>query len=117
MTLGSGWWSKNGVPMLGFSGDATLFFDEHVEADAVHESIAAVDLAGGLVQQDPRMYDWIVWGAEVASHVAECWEARQGDIRARRRRLSSWHRWTCAGGQVNDGPRGLLGAPTTREDS
>ena len=29
---------------------ATAFFDEHVEADAVHENIAAVDLAGGLAR-------------------------------------------------------------------
>jgi Iron-containing redox enzyme len=63
----------DGLRRLGFSGDATLFFDEHVEADAVHESIAAVDLAGGLVEQDARMYDWIVWGAEAASHVAGRW--------------------------------------------
>ncbi|HZB74623.1 MAG TPA: iron-containing redox enzyme family protein, partial [Solirubrobacteraceae bacterium] len=32
---------------LGYDGAATDFFDEHVEADAVHENIAAVDLAGG----------------------------------------------------------------------
>ena len=31
------------------------FFDEHVEADAVHEQVAAVDLAGGLVRQDPAL--------------------------------------------------------------
>src|SRR5918995_3486418 len=37
-----------GIRRLGFSDPAaTRFFDEHVEADAVHENIAAVDLAGG----------------------------------------------------------------------
>ncbi len=38
---------------LGFGVPATEFFDEHVEADAVHENVAAVDLAGGLARQDP----------------------------------------------------------------
>jgi hypothetical protein len=40
---------------LGFGADATAFYDEHVVADAVHESVAAVDLAGGLsrLEQPP----------------------------------------------------------------
>ena len=33
----------------------TRFFDEHVEADAVHENVAAVDLAGGLARQQPAL--------------------------------------------------------------
>ena len=41
----------------------TDFFDEHVTADAVHEAIAAVDLAGGLVRQDPTLSADIIWGA------------------------------------------------------
>ena len=48
---------------LGFGGQATAFFDEHVEADAVHENIAAVDLAGGLVRQDPAQGPAVLWGA------------------------------------------------------
>ena len=32
-------------------GDAIEFFDEHVEADSVHENIAAYDLAQGLARQ------------------------------------------------------------------
>ena len=35
--------------------EATDFFDEHVEADAVHENIAAVDLAGGLAREEPAV--------------------------------------------------------------
>ena len=34
---------------------ATEFFDEHVAADAVHEEIAAVDLAGGLARSEPAL--------------------------------------------------------------
>lgn len=42
---------------------ATAFFDEHVTADAIHENIAAVDLAGGLVRQEPRLLGDILFGA------------------------------------------------------
>jgi hypothetical protein len=63
----------DGLRRLGFSGDATLFFDEHVEADAVHENIASVDLAGGLVRQDPSHYGPILWGAQCSSYLAACW--------------------------------------------
>jgi Iron-containing redox enzyme len=70
-----------GIRRLGFDGDATLFFDEHVTADAVHEAIAAVDLAGGLARQDETLGVDIVWGARAlnhldalwASHVLGCW--------------------------------------------
>ena len=37
----------NGFRRLGFDTDVTGYFDEHVEADAVHEQIAGRDLAGG----------------------------------------------------------------------
>jgi hypothetical protein len=65
----------DGLRRLGFDGDATLFFDEHVEADAVHENIAAVDLAGGLVRQDPALRSAIVWGAMTLAYLGERWAA------------------------------------------
>jgi Iron-containing redox enzyme len=49
---------------LGFDGEALEFFDEHVEADSVHENIAAYDLAQGLAVQQPELAADIVWGAE-----------------------------------------------------
>ncbi len=52
----------NGLRRLGQGADATAFFDEHVEADAVHENIAAVDLAGGLVRQSPALAADVMWG-------------------------------------------------------
>jgi Iron-containing redox enzyme len=79
-----------GLRRLGFGGDATLFFDEHVTADAVHEAIAAVDLAGGLARQDAALGSDILWGARAlghldarwASHVLGCWgEARTSLLR------------------------------------
>ena len=53
----------NGLRRLGFSGDATEFYDEHVVADAVHENVAAVDLAGGLARQAPELAADVLWGA------------------------------------------------------
>ncbi|MQA17771.1 MAG: iron-containing redox enzyme family protein, partial [Pseudonocardiaceae bacterium] len=53
----------NALRRLGVDDErATAFYDEHVEADAVHENIAAVDLAGGLVRQDPRLGGDVLWG-------------------------------------------------------
>ncbi len=53
----------DGLRRLGCGPDATAFFDEHVVADAVHESVAAVDLAGGLARQQPDLVPDILWGA------------------------------------------------------
>jgi Iron-containing redox enzyme len=64
-----------GLRRLGFGPDATLFFDEHVTADAVHEAIAAVDLAGGLAHQDEALAADILWGARALSHLDTRWAA------------------------------------------
>jgi hypothetical protein len=61
------------IRRLGFGEDATLFFDEHVTADAVHENIAAVDLAGGLIRQDERLSCEVLWGALALHHVDSRW--------------------------------------------
>jgi len=55
----------NGLRRLGFDRQATLFFDEHVEADAVHEQIVCRDLAGGLAIQQPERARDVVFGAAV----------------------------------------------------
>jgi Iron-containing redox enzyme len=79
----------DGLRRLGFEGRATEFFDEHVEADAVHESIAAVDLAGGLIRQEPRLAGEVIFGASAlaavdarwSSHLLESWEAGESSLR------------------------------------
>ena len=79
-----------GLRRLGQPHQATAFFDEHVEADAVHENIAAVDLAGGLVAQDPRLGPDVLWGARALSQldgewsrsVLAAWESGRGSLRA-----------------------------------
>jgi len=79
-----------GLRRLGYDGAATAFFDEHVEADAVHENIAAVDLAGGLIRQDPALAADVLFGATAlveldgrwARWVLERWEAGASSLRA-----------------------------------
>jgi hypothetical protein len=79
----------NGLRRLGFSGAATAFYDEHVVADAVHENVAAVDLAGGLARDDPRLTADILWGAATlielegrfARHLLGAWEAGGSSLR------------------------------------
>jgi hypothetical protein len=60
---------------LGYEGEALEFFDEHVEADSVHENIAAYDLAQGLAQQQPTLAGDIVWGAESLLELEGAWAA------------------------------------------
>ncbi len=72
-----------GLRRLGCDGEATLFFDEHVTADAVHENIAAVDLAGGLARQEPALLRDILWGARTMAHLDVGWSEHV---------LSAWER-------------------------
>ncbi|WP_022893086.1 iron-containing redox enzyme family protein [Agromyces subbeticus] len=52
-----------GLRRLGFGDDVTDYFDEHVEADAVHEQLAARDLAGSLADDEPEIANDILFGA------------------------------------------------------
>jgi Iron-containing redox enzyme len=78
-----------GLRRLGLEGRALAFFDEHVEADAVHENLAAVDLAGGLARQQPELAPDILWGARAladvdarwAGHVMRAWQADRPSLR------------------------------------
>jgi hypothetical protein len=65
----------NALRRLGFGARATDFFDEHVEADAVHEAIAAVDLAGGLVRSEPALAGDVLWGARTLAAIEARWSA------------------------------------------
>ena len=61
---------------VGAGDDVCDFFDEHVTADAVHESIAAVDLAGGLARQEPELTPQILWGARALIELDARWGTR-----------------------------------------
>jgi hypothetical protein len=79
----------NALRRLGFGKEVTDFYDEHVEADAVHEAIAAWDLAGGLAREEPVLVEDILFGARAllalegrwAEHLLACWEAGESSLR------------------------------------
>ena len=56
---------------LGFDGEATAFYDVHVEADQVHELVAAHDLAAGFALQEPGLAGDVLFGARAIMAVEE----------------------------------------------
>lgn len=79
----------NGFRRHGHDAGTTWYFDEHVEADAVHEQIAARDLAGGLAADEPALIGDIVFGAAaclalddlVGAHLVGAWERGASSLR------------------------------------
>ena len=75
---------------LGFGKEATDFYDEHVEADSVHENIAAYDLAQGLAISEPELTSDILFGAKallaldgrMAADLLAAWEQGESSLRA-----------------------------------
>ncbi|GAB3605345.1 iron-containing redox enzyme family protein [Conyzicola nivalis] len=71
----------NGFRRLGYDSGVTAYFDEHVAADAVHEQIAANDLAGALAEDEPALMEDILFGAGAcllvdgwaSAHILESW--------------------------------------------
>jgi hypothetical protein len=78
-----------GLRRLGFDERVTVFYDEHVEADAVHEQIASVDMCGSLVTEEPGLAGDVLFGAAcslamdgvAATHLLGCWEAGRSALR------------------------------------
>lgn len=65
----------NGLRRLGGTPQATRFYDEHVEADAVHEQIAAYDLCGSFCVAEPEAAADVLFGARCALAVDALWAA------------------------------------------
>ncbi len=64
----------NGLRRLGLTDPATLdFFDEHVEADSVHEQLALHQLAGGLAKAQPDLAGDVIWGARALDLLDRRW--------------------------------------------
>ncbi|AEV85586.1 hypothetical protein ACWT_4564 [Actinoplanes sp. SE50] len=63
----------NGLRRLGGDPAATAFYDEHVEADAVHEQIAAHDMCGTFALAEPELAGQVLWGARCALAVDNLW--------------------------------------------
>jgi hypothetical protein len=78
-----------GARRLGAGPQARRYFDEHVEADAVHEQIAVHDLCGGYAAAHPERSADILFGAacclaldgELADQLLSCWQAGQNSLR------------------------------------
>lgn len=81
----------NGFRRLGHGHDVTDYFDEHVEADAVHEQIAGRDLAGSLAEDRPELLPDIMFGAaaglamgrEISSGTLTAWKQGESALRIR----------------------------------
>jgi hypothetical protein len=74
---------------LGATEDVLGFYDEHVEADADHEIVAARGMAGGLVDAEPGIGPDILFGARsllllerrFAERVLELWRTGRTSLR------------------------------------
>jgi hypothetical protein len=81
----------DGLRRLGGNATATRFYDEHVEADAVHEQIAAHDLCGAFCAQQPEQTAQVLFGAacalaldgRFAAHLLDAWHAGQSSLPGR----------------------------------
>ncbi|HEX2856086.1 MAG TPA: iron-containing redox enzyme family protein [Propionibacteriaceae bacterium] len=80
---------RDGYRRVGFGPDVTTYFAVHVQADAVHEQVAAYDLAGALAEQEPERIPDIMFGAAsclaldalLARRVLEAWQAGRSALR------------------------------------
>jgi len=86
----------NALRRLGYGRDATWFYDEHVEADAVHEQVAAHDMCGSFAAQHPDMTADVLFGAacclaldgRVATHLIAHWDRGESSLRMTQRQAA-----------------------------
>ncbi|MEU4833202.1 iron-containing redox enzyme family protein [Streptosporangium sp. NPDC023615] len=82
-----------GLRRLGGDAAACRFYDEHVQADAAHEQIAAHDMCGGFAATEPGLAPDVLYGAACgltldrlfAEHLMDSW--RHGTTSLRRAEL------------------------------
>jgi hypothetical protein len=80
----------NGLRRLSLGPRATGFYDEHVEADALHDAIAVHDVAGALARAEPELAGQVVFGARALAllegrfslHVLRSWDRGEPSLRA-----------------------------------
>jgi len=53
----------SGIERLGLGDEVAAYFHEHVEADAVHEQVAAREICGAYVAEDPTRWRDVLFGA------------------------------------------------------
>lgn len=79
----SSWLESLGVPIWG-----RRFYDVHVEADEVHQFIAANELVGGLLEAEPDQAGAVMFGARAvtlvegafADHVVSAWKSDRSSL-------------------------------------
>ncbi len=79
----------NGLRRLGFGTAVTDYYDEHVEADSVHDMIAAHDLVGSLVKDEPWLASDVLFGAHALArvehrlsvHLIDSWRSARSSLR------------------------------------
>lgn len=72
-----------GLERLGFPEEMRAYYEEHVEADAVHEQLAARAICAALIEVEPELEDDVWFGAwacldleaRTAQHLLERWGA------------------------------------------
>jgi hypothetical protein len=80
---------SQGLRRLGYDEGTRRFYDVHVTADALHEQLAAHDLCGGLVEDEPELADDVLFGAAAclyvearfADYLLDCWESGRTSLR------------------------------------
>lgn len=60
-----------GIERLGLPDVVAAYFYEHVEADSVHEHVAAHDICGSLVAAEPELRADVLFGAAACQHLDE----------------------------------------------
>ena len=76
-------WMVAAMRRIGAGEAAIHFYDEHVEADAVHEQLVRREVVGGLLDDEPGLAGDVVFGIEatnvledaLADAVTGAWEA------------------------------------------
>ena len=74
---------------MGTGPDCTLFFTEHIEADAVHEQVMRRDVIGDLLNREPDLTADVVFGIQatelleqrLADHLVGAWQAGRSSLR------------------------------------
>ncbi len=72
-----------GLGRLGLDGPMAIYYDEHVEADAIHEVLATREICGSLAEDEPDQAPEILFGAftcldleaRLASALLASWDA------------------------------------------
>ena len=65
-----------GLERVGLPREIIAYYDEHVEADAVHEQLAVRTICGALVAQEPHLVDDVVFGAFTCLDLEDRYAAR-----------------------------------------